>query len=70
VVLYQQVDPIPTHPSTSWLPLEGLAEQWAAFGRESVAVPDFQATSHVFSALASETNAYHLYLEAHRLRPR
>jgi hypothetical protein len=54
----------PLHPSTSWIPLEGLAEQWAAFGRESVTAPDFQATSHVFCALAAETNAYHLYLEA------
>jgi hypothetical protein len=60
----QYDSPFPTYPSTGWIPLEGLTEQWAAFGGKSIAAPDFQATSHVFSALAAETNAYHLYLEA------
>ncbi len=42
---------------TSWMPLDGIAEQWGRFGTEGTSVPALHATGAVFSALARETEA-------------
>ncbi len=51
-----------SHPSqadlsTYWLPLEPLAQQWAAFGREAMTCPAFGAVGMAFTALSWEAAA-------------
>ena len=48
-------------PSTAWMPLDSLAEQWGQFGAGALTVSDLHATSMIFAALARETEArtYH-----------
>ena len=43
--------------STYWMPLEGVIQQWAAYGAEADRVPLLTATAHAFFALAHETKA-------------
>ena len=47
----------PTTLSTAWMPLDGLAQQWGQFGSEASDETALAATSHVFIALAKETEA-------------
>ena len=51
----------PTPPAASWMPLEGVAQQWAAFAKMFFTYPAFTVTVAVFSALASETQALQQY---------
>lgn len=44
-------------PSTAWMPLDSLAEQWGQFGAGAITVSDLHATSMIFAALARETEA-------------
>jgi hypothetical protein len=50
--------------STAWMPLEGLAQQWASFAATFFTYPAFTATAAVFSALALETHALQQYEHA------
>ena len=43
--------------STYWLPLEPLAQQWAAFGCEAMTCPAFGAVGMAFTALSWEAAA-------------
>lgn len=43
--------------STAWMPLEGVAQQWASFAATFLTYPAFTATAAVFSALALEAEA-------------
>jgi hypothetical protein len=49
----------PSHAdlSTNWRPLEPLAQQWAAFGREAMTCPAFGAVGMAFTALSWEAAA-------------
>ena len=52
------------HLSTAWMPLEGLAEQWAHFGAHATDVSTLHATSAAFAALQHETEAYQHHKDA------
>ena len=52
----------------SWMPLEGIVEQWGVFGGTYVTYPAFMATSQVFAAFSFEANALSQYNEACRAR--
>lgn len=43
--------------STAWMPLEGIAQQWASFAGTFLTYPAFTATAAIFSALALEAEA-------------
>lgn len=49
--------PAPLSLSTAWMPLEGVAQQWASFAGTFLTSAAFTATSAVFTALALETEA-------------
>src|SRR5215469_14910403 len=55
--------------STYWLPLEPLAQQWAAFGREAMTCPAFSAVGMVFTALSWEAAALRHTLRASQPAP-
>lgn len=60
----------PLH-STHWMPLEGVAQEWAAFGAEATgSVPFLIATGDVFLALSWETSALRHHREATQGSPR
>jgi hypothetical protein len=48
-------------PITEWMPLDGIAQAWAAFGAEATCPAAFQATSIAFLALAFEAGAHQNY---------
>jgi hypothetical protein len=48
-------------PHPEWMPLDGIAQTWAAFGREASSPAALQATGTAFLALAFETNALRHY---------
>lgn len=58
------VTPAPSASSCAWMPLEGLAQQWASFAATFFTYPAFTATAAVFSALALETYALQQYEHA------
>jgi hypothetical protein len=47
--------------SIAWMPLEGVAQQWASFAGAFLTYPAFTATAAVFSALALEAEALQQY---------
>lgn len=53
-------------PSVEWIPLDGLAQQWATFASQSTRPRAFAAASLAFTALKQETEARHLELRARR----
>jgi len=53
-----------------WMPLEGLADLWAAYGKEASSTEAFQATSAAFAALAEEREAFRLTSALHDHRQR
>jgi UV DNA damage repair endonuclease len=55
---------VPFSPSMAWMPLEGVAHQWAKFAGTFLSAPAFTATAEVFSALSLETEALQQYNEA------
>jgi len=58
-------DPSTTVLSTSWMPLDGLIQQWGAFGAElAVSAPALHAVGMAFCALARETTARTYYTAA------
>ncbi len=60
----------PLH-STHWMPLEGVAQEWAAFGAEAASSTAFLiATGDVFLALSWETSALRHHREATEGSPR
>lgn len=48
-------------PPAPWMPLDALADLWAAFGREISSPAAALATSCAFAALADEREAVHLF---------
>jgi hypothetical protein len=48
-------------PPPEWMPLDGIAQTWAAFGREANSPAAFQATGTAFLALAFEASAHRNY---------
>lgn len=57
-------------PVVEWMPLDGLAQQWATFASHSTRPRAFAAVSRAFTALKQETEARHLEQRACRdLRP-
>jgi hypothetical protein len=51
--------------STAWKPLDGLIQQWGAFGADqSITAPALHAVGMVFCALARETTALTYYTAA------
>jgi hypothetical protein len=50
------------HPE--WMPLDGFAQAWAAFGAEASSLATFHATSTAFLALAFEASAHQNYASA------
>jgi hypothetical protein len=51
--------------STAWMPLDGLIQQWGAFGAEHASTaPALRAVGMVFCALARETTALTYYTAA------
>jgi hypothetical protein len=46
------------------MPLDGIAQAWAAFGAEALSPAAFQATSAAFIALAFEASAHRNYASA------
>ena len=44
-------------PSAPWMPLEGVTELWAAFGKVAHSMDALRATSQAFAALAEEREA-------------
>ena len=58
-------DPSITVLSTAWIPLDGLIQQWGAFGAEQASTaPALHAVGMVFCALARETTARTYYTAA------
>jgi len=55
--------------STYWLPLEPLAQQWAAFGREAMTCPAFGAVGMAFTALSWEAAALRHTIRASQAAP-
>ncbi|MBO0793642.1 MAG: hypothetical protein J2P36_22190, partial [Ktedonobacteraceae bacterium] len=56
-------------PSTLWIPLHELQEQWADFGVEALSSVALASTGHAFLALSWEANAlrqYHRAWHAHQ----
>lgn len=53
-------EPPPARPAP-WMPLEGLAHLWAAYGQAASHAEAFQATSAAFAALAEEREALSLF---------
>jgi hypothetical protein len=53
-----------------WMPLEGLVDLWAAYGKEASSTEEFQATSAAFAALAEEREAFRLNSALHSNRQR
>jgi hypothetical protein len=62
----------PSHAdlSTNWRPLEPLAQQWAAFGREAMTCPAFGAVGMAFTALSWEAAALRHTIRASQAAPR
>jgi hypothetical protein len=57
--------PSTTVPSTAWMPLDGLIQQWGAFGSElAITAPALHAVGMAFCALARETTARTYYTAA------
>ncbi len=56
--------------STYWLPLEPVAQQWAAFGREAMTCPAFGAVGMAFTALSWEAAALRHTIRASQTAPR
>jgi hypothetical protein len=51
--------------STAWMPLDGLIQQWGAFGAEqAITAPALHAAGMAFCALARETTARSYYTSA------
>jgi hypothetical protein len=48
-------------PHPEWMPLDGIAQTWAAFGAEATSPAAFQTTGTAFLALAFETSAHRNY---------
>lgn len=44
-----------------WMPLDGLAQEWAAFGQETLSAEGSLAISHAFLALSAEQQALREY---------
>jgi hypothetical protein len=58
-------DPSTTVFSTAWMPLDGLIQEWGAFGAEhACTTPALHAVGMVFCALARETTARSYYTAA------
>ncbi len=55
--------------STYWLPLEPLAQQWAAFGLEAMTCPAFGAVGMSFTALSWEAAALRHTIRASQAAP-
>jgi len=55
--------------STHWLPLEPLAQQWAAFGHEAISCPAFGAVGMAFTALSWESAALRHTIRASQVTP-
>ena len=54
-----------TELSTAWIPLDGLIQQWGAFGADqAITAPALHAVGMVFCALARETTALTYYTAA------
>lgn len=47
--------------SAPWMPLDGLAQEWATFGQEALSAEGSLATSHAFLALSAEQQALREY---------
>src|SRR5712691_6193588 len=57
--------PSTTVLSTAWIPLDGLIQQWGAFGADqAITAPALHAVGMVFCALARETTARSYYTAA------
>jgi hypothetical protein len=51
--------------STAWMPLDGLIQEWGAFGAEqAITAPTLHAVGMAFCALARETTARRYYTAA------
>ena len=50
--------------STAWMPLDGLIQEWGAFGEDASTAPALHAVGMVFCALARETTARTYYTTA------
>ncbi len=50
--------------STAWMPLDGLIQEWGAFGEDASTAPALHAVGMVFCALARETTARSYYTAA------
>jgi len=57
-----QTNPVPV---VEWMPLDGLAQQWATFASHSTQQWAFATASLAFTALEHETAARRVYAEAH-----
>jgi hypothetical protein len=55
--LEQDRPPVQSALSTYWLPLEGVTQQWAAFGAQADCALTLKATGHAFFALSQERRA-------------
>jgi hypothetical protein len=53
-------EPLPARPAP-WMPLEGLAHLWGAYGQVASHAEAFQAVSAAFAALAEEREAMSLF---------
>jgi len=71
--LQAQLSALSTFPATpplslsspcSWMPLEGVAQLWAAFAGTFLSYPGFTVTSAAFSALSLEAGALQQYNQA------
>jgi hypothetical protein len=60
------------HPTsnTAWMPLDGVAQQWASFAATVLTRHGFTVTSTAFSALALEASAVQHCTEAERAQAR
>lgn len=57
IPLEEDRPPTSTELSTYWLPLEGVTQQWAAFGAQANCALTLKATAHAFFALSQERRA-------------
>lgn len=67
-----QVQQLPTAEerpwvTAPWIPLDGLAAEWASFAKDHPTELVFRAISHAFTALAYERDAYDSYTQAKRV---
>lgn len=59
----------PALPAVEWMPLDELIQSWAAFAHVTTSAAGLSATSAAFAALAAETTARHVAVEASHSQP-